>query len=155
MADMHVCLNLVGRQSTRFQQELLIKAGTRDPKLGLGKQEQDDFYTAEENVQRKKLDVEQETTEELAKKREVEAEREQKIQTEVKEIRKVFYRELCNKQYKLAMEFETHLSSYDHNHKKRFKEMKEQQSSQTRDERQKKEQLREEKEMAKFSQHSI
>lgn len=48
----------------------------------------------------------------------VEAEREQKIQSEVKEIRKVFFCELCNKQYKLAMEFETHLSSYDHNHKK-------------------------------------
>lgn len=46
------------------------------------------------------------------------AEREQKIQTEVKEIRKVFYCELCNKQYKLAMEFEGHLSSYDHNHRK-------------------------------------
>lgn len=46
------------------------------------------------------------------------AEREQKIQTEVKEIRKVFYCELCNKQYKLAMEFEAHLSSYDHNHRK-------------------------------------
>ncbi|KAL2644269.1 hypothetical protein R1flu_011856 [Riccia fluitans] len=129
-----------------------IKAGIRDPKLGLGKQEQDDFYTAEENVHRKKLEVELETTEELVKKREVEAEREQKIQIEVKEIRKVFYCELCNKQYKLAMEFETHLSSYDHNHKKRFKEMKEHQSSRSRDERQKKEQLREEKEMAKFSQ---
>lgn len=48
----------------------------------------------------------------------VEAEREHKIQTEVKEIRKVFFCELCNKQYKLAVEFETHLSSYDHNHKK-------------------------------------
>lgn len=46
------------------------------------------------------------------------AEREQKIQTEVKEIRKVFYCELCNKQYKLAVEFEAHLSSYDHNHRK-------------------------------------
>lgn len=46
------------------------------------------------------------------------AEREQKIQTEVKEIRKVFFCELCNKQYKLAMEFEVHLSSYDHNHRK-------------------------------------
>lgn len=46
------------------------------------------------------------------------AEREQKIQTEVKEIRKVFFCELCNKQYKLAMEFEAHLSSYDHNHRK-------------------------------------
>lgn len=48
------------------------------------------------------------------------AEREQKIQTEVKEIRKVFYCELCNKQYKLAVEFENHLSSYDHNHRKVF-----------------------------------
>ena len=46
------------------------------------------------------------------------AEREQKIQTEVQEIRKVFYCDLCNKQYKLAMEFEAHLSSYDHNHRK-------------------------------------
>lgn len=46
------------------------------------------------------------------------AEREQKIQSEVKEIHKVFYCDLCNKQYKLAMEFEAHLSSYDHNHRK-------------------------------------
>ncbi|XP_042474946.1 G patch domain-containing protein 8 [Macadamia integrifolia] len=129
-----------------------IKAGMRDPKLGIGKQEQDDFFTDEENVQRKKLDVELEETEENAKKREVIAEREQKIQTEVKEIRKVFYCDLCNKQYKLAMEFEAHLSSYDHNHRKRFKEMKELHGSSNRDDRQKREQLRQEKEMAKFAQ---
>ncbi|KAF8392748.1 hypothetical protein HHK36_023097 [Tetracentron sinense] len=152
-----------------------IKAGIRDPKLGVGKQEQDDFFTAGENVQRKKLEVEVEETEEHAKKREkavysiyvclltgmvyhkgtstleVIAEREQKIQTEVKEIRKVFYCNLCNKQYKLAMEFEAHLSSYDHNHRKRFKEMKEMHGS-SRDDRQKREQLRQEKEMAKFTQ---
>lgn len=46
------------------------------------------------------------------------AEREHKIETDVKEIRKTFFCELCNKQYKLAMEFEAHLSSYDHNHRK-------------------------------------
>ncbi|KAL5700580.1 hypothetical protein ACHQM5_026007 [Ranunculus cassubicifolius] len=129
-----------------------IKAGMRDPKLGIGKQEQDDYYTAEENIQRKKLDVELEETEEHAKKREVIAEREQKIQTEVKEIRKVFYCDLCSKQYKLAMEFEVHLSSYDHNHRKRFKEMKDMHGSSSRDDRQKREQLRQEKEMAKFAQ---
>lgn len=129
-----------------------IKAGMRDPKLGIGKQEEDDFFTAEENIQRKKLDVELEETEEHAKKREVIAEREQKIQTEVKEIRKVFYCDLCNKQYKLAMEFEVHLSSYDHNHRKRFKEMKDMHGSSSRDDRQKREQLRQEKEMAKFAQ---
>ncbi|KAK9161880.1 hypothetical protein Syun_008221 [Stephania yunnanensis] len=129
-----------------------IKAGIRDPKLGIGKQEQDDFFTAEENIQRKKLDVELEETEEHAKKREVVAEREQKIQSEVKEIRKVFYCDLCNKQYKLAMEFEVHLSSYDHNHRKRFKEMREMHGSSSRDDRQKREQLRQEKEIAKFAQ---
>ncbi|MCO5587135.1 hypothetical protein L7F22_041082 [Adiantum nelumboides] len=127
-----------------------IRAKSRDAKLGLGKQEQDDYYTAEENVHRKKLEVELEETEELLKRREVEAEREQKIQSEVKEIRKVFFCELCNKQYKLAMEFETHLSSYDHNHKKRFKEMKEQQTNRSRDDRLKREQLRHEKELQKL-----
>ena len=29
-----------------------------------------------------------------------------------------FYCELCNKQYKIATEYEAHLSSYDHGHKK-------------------------------------
>ncbi|CAI8615318.1 unnamed protein product [Vicia faba] len=143
-----------------------IKSGIRDPRLGVGKQEEDDFFTAEENVQRKKLDIELEETEENVRKREkaaynlyaclftglVLAEREQKIQTEVKEIRKVFYCELCNKQYKLAMEFEAHLSSYDHNHRKRFKQMKEMHGSSSRDDRQKREQQRQEKELAKFAQ---
>ncbi|XP_062003301.1 uncharacterized protein LOC133720835 isoform X2 [Rosa rugosa] len=129
-----------------------IKSGIRDPKLGVGKQEEDDYFTAEENIQRRKLDVEMEETEEHAKKREVLAEREQKIQTEVKEIRKVFYCDLCNKQYKLAVEFEAHLSSYDHNHRKRFKEMKEMHGTSSRDDRQKREQQRQEREMAKFAQ---
>lgn len=50
-----------------------IKSGIRDSKLGVGKQEQDDFFTAEENIQRKKLDIELEETEETAKKREIES----------------------------------------------------------------------------------
>lgn len=48
-----------------------IKSGLRDPKLGIGKQEEDDYFTAEENIQRKKLDIEMEETEEVARKREV------------------------------------------------------------------------------------
>nr|GMD43848.1 G patch domain-containing protein 8 [Ipomoea batatas] len=144
-----------------------IKSGIRDAKLGLGKQEEDDYFTSEENIQRKRLDIEVEETEELAKKREkaahsiyvclltgmVLAEREQKIQTEVKEIRKVFFCDLCNKQYKLAMEFEAHLSSYDHNHRKRFKEMREMHGSSSRDDRQKREQQRQEREMANAGAH--
>uniref|UniRef100_A0A0E0P4K2 G-patch domain-containing protein n=1 Tax=Oryza rufipogon TaxID=4529 RepID=A0A0E0P4K2_ORYRU len=143
-----------------------IKAGIRDAKLGVGKQEQDDFFTSEDNVQRRKLNIELEETEEHIKKREllalhidicilfmqellasalmilehfghflfggsfsclvqimtiqVIAEREQKIRSEVKEIQKVFFCSLCNKQYKLAHEFESHLSSYDHNHRKDY-----------------------------------
>ncbi|KAM7273219.1 hypothetical protein ACFE04_027883 [Oxalis oulophora] len=128
-----------------------IKSGMRDPKLGIGKQEEDDYFTAEENIQRRKLDIEVEDTEENAKKREVVAAREQKIQTEVKEIHKVFYCGLCSKQYKTAMEFEVHLSSYDHNHRKRFKEMREMHGSSSRDDRQKREQQRQEREMAKIA----
>lgn len=48
-----------------------IKSGIRDRRLGLGKQEEDDYFTAEENIQRRKLDIEIEETEEIAKKREV------------------------------------------------------------------------------------
>ncbi|ESQ32188.1 hypothetical protein EUTSA_v10004695mg [Eutrema salsugineum] len=128
-----------------------IKSGIRDRRLGLGKQEEDDYFTAEENIQRKKLDIEIEETEEIAKKREVLAEREQKIQSDVKEIRKVFYCELCSKQYRTVMEFEGHLSSYDHNHKKRFKEMKEMHGTSSRDDRKKRELQRQEREMTKMA----
>ncbi|CAH2044494.1 unnamed protein product [Thlaspi arvense] len=128
-----------------------IKSGIRDRRLGLGKQEEDDYFTAEENIQRKKLDIEMEETEEIAKKREVLAEREQKIQSDVKEIRKVFFCELCSKQYRTVMEFEGHLSSYDHNHKKRFKEMKEMHGTSSRDDRKKREQQRQEREMTKMA----
>ncbi|KAH0463863.1 hypothetical protein IEQ34_006649 [Dendrobium chrysotoxum] len=117
---------------------------------GLGKDEQGIVEPIKAGIRDPKL-VELEETEELAKKREVIAEREQKIQTEVKEIKKVFFCNLCNKQYKLAVEFEAHLSSYDHNHRKRFKEMREMRASSSRDDRQKKEQLRQEKEVAKFA----
>lgn len=48
-----------------------IKSGMRDPKLGIGKQEEDDYYTSEENIQRRKLEIEIEETEEQLKKREV------------------------------------------------------------------------------------
>jgi len=48
-----------------------IRADVREAKLGVGKQEEDDFFTSEENVQRKKLNIELEETEEHIKKREV------------------------------------------------------------------------------------
>ncbi|PKI48145.1 hypothetical protein CRG98_031410 [Punica granatum] len=148
MLDLGFCKRWGGKEkaSGRMKQEIVepIKSDMRQPKLGIGKQEEDDFFTAEENIQRKKLDIDVEGTEENIKKRE-------KIQNEVKEICKVFFCELCNKQYKLAMEFEVHLSSYDCNHRKRFKEMKEMHGSTSRDECQKREQQRLDREMAKIT----
>ncbi|CAI5520667.1 unnamed protein product [Closterium sp. Naga37s-1] len=128
-----------------------VRTEMRDARLGLGKQEEEEWYTAEENVQRKKLEIEVEETEEIAKKREEVAERVEKIRADVKEIQKVFLCELCNKQYKLASEMEMHLSSYDHNHRKRFQETKKMQQQGVRDERQRREQLREEKELARYA----
>ncbi|GAQ80259.1 hypothetical protein KFL_000500110 [Klebsormidium nitens] len=128
-----------------------IRGGVSGPKLGLGKQEQDDFYTAEENIQRKKLEVEIEETEEVARQREVVAERTTKIEAEVAAMRKTFLCDLCNKQYKLAIEYEAHLSSYDHNHKKRFRDMKQQQAG-PKDERIRREQVRAERELLKQQQ---
>ncbi|XP_062225111.1 uncharacterized protein LOC133923849 isoform X2 [Phragmites australis] len=47
-----------------------IRADIRDAKLGVGKQEEDDFFTSEDNVQRKKMNIELEETEGHIKKRE-------------------------------------------------------------------------------------
>eukprot|EP00983_Pelagomonas_calceolata_P078221 1154194-Pelagomonas_calceolata.AAC.2 len=60
--------------------------------------------------------------------------------------------EVCHKQYEKAMEFEQHLSSYDHHHKKRLQEMRMMQNERTRDERAKKEAKAMNKEMAKLQQ---
>ncbi|KAG5394489.1 hypothetical protein IGI04_024452 [Brassica rapa subsp. trilocularis] len=79
------------------------------------------------------------------------AERELKIQSDVKEIRKVFCCELCSNQYRTVMESEGHLSSYDHNHNKRFKDMKEMLRESSRDDRKKREKQRQEREMTKMT----
>ena len=48
-----------------------IKSGIRDPKLGIGKQEEDGYFTVGENIQRRKLDIEIEETKEVVRTREV------------------------------------------------------------------------------------
>eukprot|EP00899_Mesostigma_viride_P000313 jgi/Mesvir1/10282/Mv07826-RA.1 len=129
-----------------------IRVDLKGERLGLGKCREDDWYTAEENITRKRLDVEVEESEEQAKKRMERSERQQKVQEEVKSIVRAFYCELCNKQYKLAVEHEAHLSSYDHHHAKRMKESKEMAAAQrggdaAREERARREAMREQKEL--------
>jgi hypothetical protein len=105
---------------------ILFPEGIVDPirinppvaKLGLGKQEEDDEYAKKAAQKRKELESEKEVTQEVVKKREDKLTKEKQIKEELVEINKVFFCQLCNKQYSKIMEYETHLSSYDHNHKK-------------------------------------
>lgn len=42
----------------------------------------------------------------------------EKIKEEVTEMNRVFFCEICSKQYTQALQYDQHLSSYDHHHKK-------------------------------------
>eukprot|EP00879_Flechtneria_rotunda_P012601 GHRR01013159.1.p1 GENE.GHRR01013159.1~~GHRR01013159.1.p1 ORF type:complete len:392 (+),score=156.20 GHRR01013159.1:111-1286(+) len=126
-----------------------VEAGVR---LGLGKQEQDDQYTAAENITRKKLEVELQAEEdpERTKRRGAQAQREELIKQDVTQILKTFYCQVCNKQYTSAMELEEHLSSYDHHHKKRLAEARAAELERTKDERMRKEQKRQQREQQRL-----
>eukprot|EP00197_Chlamydomonas_leiostraca_P002226 CAMPEP_0202859708 /NCGR_PEP_ID=MMETSP1391-20130828/1705_1 /ASSEMBLY_ACC=CAM_ASM_000867 /TAXON_ID=1034604 /ORGANISM="Chlamydomonas leiostraca, Strain SAG 11-49" /LENGTH=237 /DNA_ID=CAMNT_0049538765 /DNA_START=68 /DNA_END=777 /DNA_ORIENTATION=+ len=130
-----------------------VDAGVR---LGLGKQEEDDHFTAAELIERRRLETEIQANEdeERRRRREAQAEREARIREEVTEIKKTFYCELCHKQYEKAMELEEHLSSYDHHHKKRLAEMRAMQNNRTREDRVRKEAKAMEREMAKLTQQA-
>lgn len=127
-----------------------LDAGLR---LGLGKQELDAQYTAAENVNRKELEIEKELTEteEQRERRLQRAEAQTRIEAEVKEMHSTFYCEICDKQYTSSAQLQEHLSSYDHHHRKRLKEVKQMELTRTRAERERKEQKRMAKEMARLS----
>lgn len=121
-------------------------------RLGVGKEEEDAEVTAKAAIKRKELEVERSLSDEQTVKRQEQVIKEKQIKTEVAQINKQFYCELCNKQYTKISEYETHLSSYDHHHKKRFIEMKQIDKAIHKDSRVKKEQLRAQKEMEKIMQ---
>ncbi|KAK9837958.1 hypothetical protein WJX74_008535 [Apatococcus lobatus] len=127
-----------------------VEAGMR---LGVGKAEEDDHFTAAENVVRKRLDIEVAAAEDedQAHKREMAAEREVRRRQEVSDIIRTFYCDTCHKQYNTAVELETHLSSYDHHHKKRLSEMRQATSTRTKHERGKREKRAADKEMARLN----
>lgn len=73
-----------------------------------------------------RLKLDSEIDEQLVKeRREDEAMREESIAHQVKKVLREFYCDICDVQYQTVMQMEEHLSSYNHNHKKRFIEMKE------------------------------
>lgn len=60
--------------------------------------------------------------------------------------------QVCDKQYKSIVEIEEHLSSYDHHHRKRLKEMKQAELARTRSKRERQEAKRQAKEDARLRQ---
>ncbi|KAJ3169198.1 hypothetical protein HDU88_000994 [Geranomyces variabilis] len=95
--------------------------------LGLGKREQLNTYLTETTANRRMLasEVIAAETEEERLEREARAQRSSTIKEEIKAVTAAFYCSTCNKQYSKISEYETHLSSYDHNHVARLKDMKE------------------------------
>lgn len=67
---------------------------------------------------------------ELESKWKAKAERKDAIAAEVREVTKVFFCEPCRKQYKTVSEFDNHLSSYDHHHTLRLKDLREREKKQ-------------------------
>ncbi|KAJ3191132.1 asparagine synthetase [Irineochytrium annulatum] len=59
--------------------------------------------------------------------REIRVLQRESIKEEIKSVIAAFYCEICDKQYTKISDYETHLSSYDHHHRKRFKEMQDMQ----------------------------
>jgi hypothetical protein len=127
--------------------------GTR---LGLGKREEDDAHTAAENVTRRELESERQA-------RETEAERASRLQRaaraaavadNVRAVAADYRCALCDKQYRTHSEFDNHLASYDHHHRKRLQELRED-TRESRDSIMRKERRREERDMARLTaQHS-
>lgn len=102
-----------------------IRAQLKEDVMGLGKKELEE-EVAESATKRKALEIEKEqTVEEKRRKLDQHLEKE-KIKEEVTEINKVFYCDICSKQYTQALQYDQHLSSYDHHHKKRLAEMNKQ-----------------------------
>lgn len=100
-----------------------IRIELKDDSLGVGKAEEYTTTHVSTTAKRKALDSEKqlEETEIQKMEREYQVEKKQAIAQELKEVKKAFHCELCDKQYKNISEYEQHLQSYDHHHKKVWK----------------------------------
>ncbi|RHZ59947.1 hypothetical protein Glove_360g34 [Diversispora epigaea] len=147
-----------GLGSSQQGRKVPIRIDTKSDSLGVGKLEEENYYHATSTAKRKALDSEKiaEETEEERIKRQSKVQKLESIKKELETINAAFYCPLCDKQYTKITEYETHLSSYDHNHRKRFKEMnKSSRPSLELDKKRKRERKREEKEFARIQQAAL
>ena len=99
--------------------------------LGLGKWTEDETHATAATESRKAMTSELISVEDdvAREAREAQVAHEQMIAAAVSEQTSAFYCDVCAKQYSKVTEFENHLSSYDHHHKKRFREMQQEQKA--------------------------
>ncbi|KAI9243667.1 G-patch domain-containing protein [Phascolomyces articulosus] len=134
-----------------------IRIDIKEDVLGVGKAEEEAAYHVSSTAKRKIMGSEkqlEETTEERML-RETKVKEHEMVQEELREVKRAFYCELCDKQYSKIAEYEQHLQSYDHHHKKRFRDMKEQSrksefAQSAKDKKRERERRREEKELKRM-----
>jgi uncharacterized protein (UPF0297 family) len=94
---------------------------------GLGLKEDIDEHTNPENIKRRALTVEMDMEKpenvQIIQKRQEAIEKKEEIQKTVQEMLDPFYCKLCSKGYKRIDQYNEHLSSYDHNHRQRLRDM--------------------------------
>ncbi|KAI7850665.1 G-patch domain-containing protein [Circinella umbellata] len=134
-----------------------IRIDIKEDVLGVGKAEEEQAYHESSTAKRKIMGSEKQLEETIQERllRETKVKEKELIQEELKEVKRAFYCELCDKQYNKVAEYEQHLQSYDHHHKKRFKDMKEQSrkseyAQSIKDKKREKERKREERELKKM-----
>eukprot|EP00043_Microstomoeca_roanoka_P003586 m.44690 g.44690 ORF g.44690 m.44690 type:complete len:397 (-) comp12122_c0_seq5:1622-2812(-) len=118
--------------------------------FGIGRLEMETEIAAKTTEMRRLLDTEIEQTEELLQQKKAKAEKEETIKKELADMNKGFFCDVCNKGYTKMSEWDNHLSSYDHHHRKRLKELKQRDFSQKNAKSKKKERRNEEKALARL-----
>ncbi|KAJ1328729.1 hypothetical protein BSLG_009964 [Batrachochytrium salamandrivorans] len=134
-----------------------VPIGSKGDTMGLGKAEQMRLLHSSSTSRPKLSNSEKIASETVEAKmeREIKSQKSDLIKEEIRIAQSSFYCALCDKQYTKICDYDTHLSSYDHHHRKRFSEMKELSKrggllGQRKSNREGKEQAREQKELARM-----
>ena len=117
----------LGRDSTGRVEPVSGYDDEQGLRLGLGRREEEHRFTAAENVTRKLLEAEQQAveSEQQRAQRLEKAERDAFVAFNRRQVASPYYCALCEKQYKTHGEMDNHLASYDHHHRKRMLELRE------------------------------
>ncbi|KAI9009665.1 hypothetical protein BC832DRAFT_552119 [Gaertneriomyces semiglobifer] len=140
-----------------------IRIILKEDTLGVGKADELESYHVDSTAKRKALESEiiAEESEDDRFRRLTKIQKVEAIKEEIKSVTAAFYCDICQKQYNKIAEYEAHLSSYDHHHRKRFKELKEMSkkgpatSGAKKSKKEEKERAREEKELRRLQEATL